>query len=329
MRNRLIPRSFSLQILSASIWAAFSHALVTAEGGFYSASQLPLKPKNLDRALDASLYLEREGSWCSSAALSRNGYVLTNIHCILGCLSIHDALMEAAQGTRIEGYRTIPERAQGRICTGIEAEGMRNPKVVFVGQGFAEFDDRKVLEIPRELLREAKRTNEDFAILKFSPPRSSHQRPGCIPASRNALAVGDRIWVVGYPDRNLGRDGYHSNGVSEYVSYGSVSNSIRENAFFLKSRFSQRQIDLLEEFYSLPHQLISDADSFPGNSGSMMIDQNGELVGVLSAAAVPTSEAIQTQYVANSTVGVRISHIMRRITEELGAPMTEEIFSCP
>ena len=302
---------------------------LSMDSGFFPPDQLPLNhiPTSLNRAVTASLRLQLSGGHCSASMVSPDGYVITAGHCMESCLK--QAGQFKVESSKNPNYSIKEPSLQAPVnlkCSGMSlpALGASNPQVVYIGRGFASFDDPKILEIPDAVFKRMLNAEDDFGVLKFDLKTQAT----CIPVSFKPLLPGDATWVVGFPGNNTRPDGFGSNGRSEYVSYGNVEKDLSKNDYYLRNHFTGKQMDRLESFYGKSNQVISTTDHFPGNSGSMTINSQGELVAVHVAGAVPDSTEASDRFIDASAIGTRFISIYAEMKTALGRAKMDQIFSC-
>lgn len=248
--------------------------------GYYRELPAGNVPQNLARAEAASIKIESNSGHCSASFISPDGYVLTAAHCVRTCLKAAGKVMTYSGNGY--GYNLYTDSTPDVTCKGsgnmvIEEFEATQPKVVFTGNGYAEFDDSQAMKIPNTDWESMKNAQGDFAILKYTLKKAAT----CIPIdTKFEFAQGAPVWAVGYPGGNSRPSGYGSNGSDEYKSYGYIESDISKNQYYLENNFGLDLIARNNEFYSRGGQFISNMDIYPGNSGSMSINKDGSLIGV-------------------------------------------------
>lgn len=298
------------------------------EPGFYPPAALPPKnvPQQLMRAAQASVRIQMRMGSCSASIVSEDGYVLTAVHCIDRCLD-HNGYVKISRSFSPEYsiHESTNQKPENLHCNvNLVEHGLYNPKVVFIGRGFAEFDDREIMNIPEQDLEKMVRIEDDFAILKYE----THSKLPCIPVSLEEVKTGEPVWAIGFPGRTSRPDGWESNGSNQYASYGSIYSDITSNQYYREQNFGPEMIARLQKFYGVSWQFVSNMDIYSGNSGSMAINSRGELVGVNVAGAVPDGSIVRDRYVDGTAISTRFTSLYEETRAALGQEEVSRIFSC-
>ncbi|MFA6093563.1 MAG: serine protease [Elusimicrobiota bacterium] len=329
--NRSLRLALLVSLSCAPAWAQLQKTK------FYLPEYLPERPAEFERAYDATVRLvisESSGlkSSCSSAFISQDGYILTNLHCIEPCLE-QEGWFQDGRASLEEGavYKIVRIRKDSRAPQSLFCEDVSfsvgdnrliGAHVVLLGAGRSDGLDRKIDEAPASALK-GLRANiaEDFALLKFDLPQAS----ACLPVSPAAPAAGQALWIIGYPQETYRNDGYDSDGIRKLITLGIVRKSIREDPY-LQSRMLDKGSWLrLSRIYSNPHLLMSGLDAVSGNSGGPLVDASGRLAGI-HWGTIAYSRDTQVE---STALGVRIEHIVASVQAALGKDKAAGIFSCP
>ncbi len=322
-------------VLTAFLGLVAASSALAAEEGFYPPQKFPQGgrpiPVGLDQAIRASYRLEDDTSTCSGSFVSRDGYFLTANHCVSACLEDAHALVQEAHGERWVSFEVKPKAAKGRVCGKhfIQVGGQRleKPQLVATGPGYAMFDDFKALDMSREEVLKYQAINRDFAILKFKLPRG--MQVDCVPVATRPVATGDRVWLVGFPGPAERPGGWSSDGNSQRVSYGKVVKDVRGNEFYAERKVPPGLLDTLARIYGQPELFASSLDTFPGNSGSTVLNAQGQAVGVYTSLATPDEEPFAKKYYANASIALRMGDILAGARDTLGTAKLTEVFNCP
>lgn len=303
-----------------------------AAQGFFAPGDLPRKPAGLDAAFAAVIRLERANlsDTCSAVAVSADGYLLTNIHCVEGCLEqagwLEDGGAAVAAG---EGYRVLSVARQppeeGLACPGymwstpsLYTGGAR---LVWLGRGKETFDEGKVDAMSGDAVSGLAENQDDAALLKFDVPSAVP----CLRAALAAPGAGEPVWAIGYPLWTTRHDGHDSDGAGKYVSYGLVRGSLRDDPYLPSLIETPSAWARLESIYGKPQLLLSDLDIMPGNSGGAMIDADGRLAALSYGIVKNTQE----RYLGATALGLRLTTIRAEIEAALGKEKAAAVFSCP
>jgi hypothetical protein len=303
-----------------------------AQGAFFLPENLPERPDHFDRAFAAAFRLEKfnNGGDCSAASVSSGGYALTDLHCVAQCLKdqkwAERGLLREQNG---EGYgvlaisRQAPEDLEcGGMFQTFGEETFSVPmRIVWLGRGKETFTEESVSSLPEEAFQAVRGNQDDFALVKFDFPKPV----ACVPPSRTPVKPGDRVWAIGYPSFTMRYDGFDSSGYKKHVSLGRVLSGPREDAF-LKGTISEASAwKRLESIYSDEGIFLSDMDVMPGNSGSMVVDSDGNLAGIVYG----TVRSSEKKYLGGSALAMRMEAILKELKEGLGEARLAEIFDCP
>jgi hypothetical protein len=303
-----------------------------AHARFYTRENLPERPRDFERAYAAALRLEEMnsgGDHCSAVSVSRDGYVLTNLHCLKNCLSDAGKALEEITGEHYSIQKPRKQDPKDVVCGNLawdDSEGNAHVggRVVWLGRGSQTFSDPDVETIPAAAFRDVVAHHDDFAVLKFDLPGPT----ACVPASAAPPRAGSRVWNLGYPSFSSRGDGYDSSGYKKHISFGAVTTDIRTDAYLSGVIKTEEQWRRLESAYGQPHILLSIVDSMHGSSGSMIVDEEGELVAIHYSATSPSAERMRADLGANG-LSVRVDHIRAELKAGLGEDAARRIFDCP
>ncbi len=292
-------------------------------GGFFRPEWLPVKPNNIERDAAASIEL---GSRCSSVVLSPDGYVATNIHCVVDCLVPsydYDPQIDVKE-FKIENLfsvtainEQVPKRLNCKDIITIRFSifdlPVGTPRIVWLGRGQRTYHSELVTHLTPHEVELIRDHTEDVAILKFDVLPGSPPLP-CVPIGKTAQE-GDLIWTIGYPVETHRGTGHDSNGRGQFASFGKVTDSIRsdpelnvEAAALTDSAERKVFWDRNMSIWDQPHLLQSNVDAFHRNSGGMMVDAEGNLQAILFSITKATDYA----YLGNTVIGIRADHVELR-----------------
>lgn len=303
-----------------------------AHARFYTRENLPNKPRNFERAYDSALRLGEmngAGDHCSAVSVSRDGYVLTNLHCLKNCLEDAGKGLVEITSEHHSIQKVRKQNPKGLVCANLawedrDGDAHVNGRVVWLGRGSQTFSDEAVESIPDAAFRDVVAHHEDFAVLKFDL-----QRPAaCVPSSASPPRAGGTVWNIGYPNFTMRYDGYDSSGYKKHVSFGPVTASVREDSYLSALIKTEAQWRRLEAAYGQPHVLLSGVDSMHGSSGSMIVDEEGELVAIHYSATSPSAKRMKADLGANG-LAIRVDHVWADLRAGLGEAAARAVFDCP
>lgn|GEM_PF-1371584 len=300
---------------------------------FYLPENLPKRPAEFERAYAATVDLEipNEGRICSAAVVSDDGYLLTDLHCVLHCLEDKGWLKDGrATREKGEGYEIVRIREDFRAPKDMSCEnlvwdeaGVRadNPRVVLLGKAKANFSEEKADILSESAVQAVRENMKDFALLKFELPHPV----ACLPAAAASPAAGQAVWGIGFPSFTMRYDGYDSSGYKKHISPGIVRKSIREDPYLRGLILDPARWSVIDCIYADPDLLLSDIDLMEGNSGGPLVDASGRLAGLTWGSVAHDGK----KELHATALGLRIEALRREIAAGLGEDKAREIFSCP
>lgn len=306
-----------------------------AQARFYTFENLPSKPLNFDRAYAAALRLEvvnGGGDHCSATSVSPDGYILTNLHCVTECLKENGFAPKDLEEITGDNYTILKTRIQapkGLTCANLswdDADGNphMNGKIVWLGRGNNTFSDENVDKIPADIFKDIIAHSDDFAVMKFELDK----QVACVPVAAAAPQTGETAWNIGYPNFTMRYDGFDSTGYKKHISFGAVTGDIRSDSYLTTIITTEEQWKREEAAYDANSVLRSITDSMHGNSGSMTINKDGELLAIHYSATSPSALRMEKDLGANA-LGLRADIIREELKAGLGAAAAGRIFSCP
>jgi hypothetical protein len=173
---------------------------------------------------------------------------------------------------------------------------------------------------PKDIQKELQKYNDDVAILKFKVA----EKVPCVQRAPDGLHNGESLWLIGYPAATpLTRDvGCLPNGQTQLVSFGQDIENIMAYAALDTELSRSQQTDLALIFGS--HYFSSSFDGTYGDSGGMVLNKRGELVGIVSQGH--SAGPGYTPY--GNILSVRINDVYQELVRVAGSPKAEQIFSC-
>lgn len=310
-----------LIIFTSTTWAAF-----------YNSDQLVSKPQKLENALNSTFYLNVDDSenHCTAFAISNDGYVLTNLHCLRTCFQngsefYRDDYYKSTENTGVFNLWEVKSNyPKNQICRNYTALDNNNfhtePRIVTLGTGKGAFEEKELSKIPKTIFNKIIKISEDYAILKYD---QVIDQP-CIKISKAKQNQNDHLWLVGYPRKSNRQDGFDSDGIHQYISTGLRRQGIKEDPY-LKTIFkTKKEWDLESAMYDQKRFLLSDLDTLGGNSGGPIINSDGELVALLFASVMANTE----KYEQSTAIALKSNEIYKSVVKKMGRKKTSEIFNC-
>lgn len=303
-----------------------------ASASFYQADQLPVKPQRIENALRSTFYLNVDDmdSHCSAFAISNDGYVLTNLHCLRSCFDngyefYKDDYYKATEKTdSFNIWEVKSHYPKNQICRNYTAfdniHFSSEPRIVTLGKGKGAFEETKLSEISKSIFDKIIKVSEDYAILKYD---QVSDQP-CLKLSPAEKLAHKNLWLIGYPKKSNRQDGFDSDGLHQYISMGIHRKTIKDDPY-LKTIFTKSKEWAMESaMYDQQRFLLSDLDVLGGNSGGPIINSEGQLVALLFAKVMPNTE----KYEKTTAIGLKAKAIYSSVVKKFGSKKTRQIFNC-
>lgn len=306
-----------------------------AQARFYTLENLPAKPRNFDQAYAAALRLEvvnGAGDHCSAVSVSPDGYVLTNLHCVKQCLVENGFDKKGFEEIKDENYTILKTKIQAPknlVCEDLswdDAGGNPhiNGRIVWLGRGNNTFLDPSVEQLPEAVFSDILAHGDDFAVLKFDDVK---EPVACVPAASAPPQAGETVWNIGYPNFTMRYDGFDSTGYKKHISFGPVTGNLRTDKYLSTVITTEGQWRREEAAYDEARVLRSITDSMNGSSGSMTINEAGEVLAIHYSATSPSALRMEKDIEANA-LALRVDVIRAELIAGLGETAAAGIFSC-
>jgi hypothetical protein len=309
--------------------------VAVADKGFFLPQDLPPdhRPSGLERALRASVRLELgDGASCSGAIVSPAGHVLTALHCVESCLERHGLVSRGFANFSERNFQSRSRRP-GAWCSRISIPELRllGARLLAVGRGVTDVKARDLVDLGPRQLAAIQARRGDWALLRVraTAPLS------CVKLSRTPVKPGDPVWIVGFPDDTVASDSadprarperMSSDGVSEYVGYGAVAADLSRNDSKYYAALSPAGRRATEAFFGSSFDFISSVDAWIGNSGGMLINAGGELVGIDNSLVDP--RFVDYGYSTDNVIAARAAEIRASLVADYGEGYARRAFAC-
>lgn len=173
----------SLSLLAASVTPivvtlpAGAEVIRTSYDGFvletHDARLAPLAAHVLSEVSAGAVKLKSAtGGACTGTLLNREGYMLTNLHCLSQCLKDLDLSEKVAENEYFAITRVRDQFPENAICKSIHAEQkgkffVGNPKIIALGRSFASAKSATLDKLTEEQWTGLAAALDDYAIVKF------------------------------------------------------------------------------------------------------------------------------------------------------------------
>lgn len=288
--------------------------------GFFDKGQLAV-PFDIRTQSKASLLIEEiqgPGAWKQIAngfLITENGYVLTNYHVANSCVRANKEFFRQKYGSianlsRQGFYSDSPE---GLPCRALRAANDRDQEPRFKLQLIALPPIAE--QPPARTGQEANGPYYDFAILKITWD-AGEKSPAWFPVKNisGSVAIAETVYMLGYPaetDRAEESEMIR-NGKYKDVTTGDYRISVGENLVVNPEYYHQPKKD--SYFYT-------SNDGGPGSSGSVLVNNRGEMVGMIlgpgNDASTPSVSGCISKYKYCNGVSLylRSSVIIQTLTD--------------
>ncbi len=342
IQSRLLVILLGCAVASASFSRA-SNSDVFESGGFYTPANLPVPFTNLETVSRAVHQLQTpDGNHCSGVMVSRDGYFLTNLHCLKDCFVDTWDFHPEVTGNQFSkdyfhGLKTV-KKGSGKlqcppsfhaILWGSEDAGhpLSNPKLVAVGKGFFSFDEKRAMLLSEEELNLLKNEYQDFALLKYEV----HEPQACVSVPvKFAAKKSQPLWLASFPGWTHRPQGLDSPGSQQRISLGHPREDISEDSFLqsliaqIPKEDRQKTFDRNREIYNQSRFLLTNLDAYFGSSGGAIVNENGEMLALLFASVKASFE----NYNGSTVLGLRSDFIAESLAQSLGEELATKAFDC-
>ena len=305
----------TMRLVPLILFFLFGPLIAQGAEGFYLPDELPWakRPEHFENAVQASINM----SQASGFAVSNDGFVITSLHSLPCLLDFADQVF--GEDGAYEYMKTKSQTPKNALCKTLSSElGVSKPRIVYLGKG-SHVIQKPVFQYPRKVFEEFLATFGDFAILKFEVDKPAP----CIPLSDEEVDAGDPLWIIGYPfgfpkGRKRQMIGH------EYVTYGRAFARRHFPRLGDPRALRQHERVMLEEYEKSRREFMVDADAYPGNSGSVVVNFDGQFVGLLIQILLNPGK----RYDGVESMVYPASAIYQEVVDELGENAAREIFDC-
>ncbi len=239
---------------------------------------------DVQKKLEATtLILNAPSSWCTVSPVTPDGYLLTALHCVRDCLIKAGAAEEGAvPNFGLQDLLLVKNPARMNVVCAdqsVPALGAKSVTVVATGRALSSFSAEffeSFSGLHQELqARGLSSRGNDFALLKIETKKSL----ACLPLQLSQPAAGSKIFGVGFP-----KPQQQTQSLTLQASPGLRYASASQSQFYQASPKSERAY--VESLYNDSSVIYSNAVSQFGQSGGPIVNEGGELVGVISGYSI-------------------------------------------
>jgi hypothetical protein len=288
------------------------------EEGFFYPKDLENYPIYIEDTYDAVAPFPMRFSNCSGSYISPDGYFLTALHCVLDALDLTEQyrfpLADAAEVVK------VPQEA---IIGSKYTYGTFRSTVVAAGAGYGQLDERIAHTYEPWVFDEIQKyIGTDWAILKVDnqPPHF------CLEVADSRPEEAEYSWTIGFPARTYRRAGTSTNNRRKLVSYGRIAFTANESGFYkiLPPANRKLAVDFWNELIDKGEYFVTDADIQGGNSGSPVINEWSELIGLLVQGLISDQRIGAADFFTYTSGAIDVQWIR----ESLGQEKFHTYFSC-
>lgn len=265
---------------------------VRAGEGFFEEHEIQL-PFSLQTVRPASLLVEEVNLMSGSTQhvgnafyVTKSGYALTNFHIARACLMVHKNYVLKKYGSLTALFRQgfVAESLNGLPCPSLKVTGdyssVKRLRVSLVY--FPPITEQPPVARPQERIGPI----HDFAVLKVH--LESDEAPlfwlDMKKKAPSAYAVGKEVYLVGYPAYTRRAD------ESEMIQTGKYRDVATGD--YRVSNGDILTVDADYLYQPNKHIFIyTSTDGGPGSSGSALLDENGELLGLIQGSGDANSSS--------------------------------------
>lgn len=265
---------------------------------------------------------------CTGTRISNEGHILTARHCFSACL-IAKKYVTSERIYPEDGWQSPKlytfDKSSEAICE-VEIDGVPSKvKVLATSPSFMTEIDKgsmSLYDYPRYLDYENKSffQSGDFLIAQQLEVKNTRCRP-------NSLNLGrvTSVHYKGYPAASKGRPGRNSDGKNLMLAEGHLVDSITTNQCVPQD--GSVNMNRLKDTYDRPELQLSTVDILPGASGSSLLNQDGEIIGLLNSTYAYKVDIYQ-HYCSGSAVAIKLSHVLELARNHMKDSEISDAFNC-
>lgn len=268
---------------------------------------------------------------CTGTRISNNGHILTARHCFNACL-ISQGHVEVEKIYPEDGYmspKLYRFKADREAICDQEINGVKTKvKILAIGPAFMTESEKRSLPLYDNPLYHSYLDQDffhtgDFLIAKELNPTES----SCKKINTTTNAPEEQVQYMGYPGASKGRGAHNSDGESLYLAQGKINESIQSNPCVDRGSYSDTVWERVDRTYNRESIILSTVDILPGASGSALLNQEGEIIGLLNSTYAHRVD-IFSEYCAGSAVAIKIDHVLNLARNFLSDKALQEAFAC-
>jgi len=292
------------------------------------SSGLGLTPEVVSRIEQTVLKMQMDenvtNAFCSVFPVTPDGYMLTALHCVRGCLAELGKVDQASNAYLGLTDLTVVHRPESvnSVCPkfSIGALGIKgNVKVVATGSALTLYDSSFLMSSSGlfEELRSRgwEQKANDFALLKIETETSLR----CLRLNPTRVSNGMDLYSVGYPVSNK-KDGEPLLSASRGQMFAGV-----EQSETFKSQTNEDARQMVRMQYGAKNLIFSNAWNTYGQSGGPIIARDGSVIGITSGFATPTGGNPKN---VHELVGSTIANVLKSLPKETARMIYQKNSGC-
>jgi hypothetical protein len=293
----------------------------TASARFILADEVDPHLNNIKSAV---YYLNSSSGRCTASLISNKGHFLTARHCLQRCLIPEGVFKLAEDSPHGSYYFNVNPEKLGRATCGVELN--HRPETIIIEATspglIMKMDERSFQTLAPDLfldLVDQGFTSEgDFVIFKTE----NYANTGSCLNLIEEKTLDQNHHVFSYPSETNRPDGFNSDGHNMYYSAGQLNPDIFANSCIRDATLTDFQINSLKQKFTFKSSFLSSVDAIFGSSGSSVVDENANVLGILinvySYWSVTDKEEDKPEnlYCEGSAKALRSSTILKHLKDQ-------------